>query len=140
LEWGVLKHKCIVVNVYSKCDLATKRKLWERLVLARRNLGRGAWCILGDFNTVGDMDERRGVHLAGSGTNNLEISLFNDFKREVDLVDQNVLGRHFTWYHANGVAMSRIDRVLILEEWNRWWGIRLCGYPRDVGGRLGLGA
>jgi len=27
LDWGVLKHRCYIVNVYSKCDLAAKRRL-----------------------------------------------------------------------------------------------------------------
>lgn len=45
LDWGVLKQKCFVVNVYSKCDLPAKRRLWERLVDLRRSLGEGAWCI-----------------------------------------------------------------------------------------------
>jgi len=104
LEWGVLKRKCIVINVYSKCDLAAKKRLWEKLVLARNNLGSGAWCILGDFHSVGDGAERRGVHLDASSTNNLEITLFNAFKREVDS-----------------------------EEWNRWWGdSALWVLPRDV--------
>lgn len=28
LDWGVLRHKCYIVNVYSKCDLPAKRRLW----------------------------------------------------------------------------------------------------------------
>jgi len=29
LEWGVEKKRCIVVNIYSKCDLVAKRRMWE---------------------------------------------------------------------------------------------------------------
>jgi hypothetical protein len=29
---GVEKKRCIVVNVYSKCDLVAKRRMWEALV------------------------------------------------------------------------------------------------------------
>jgi len=25
LEWGVLNHKCVIINVYSKCDLEAKK-------------------------------------------------------------------------------------------------------------------
>jgi len=44
-----------------------------------------------------------------------------------------VLGRRFTWYHPNGRSMSRIDRMLISEEWNRYWGeTTLWVLHRDV--------
>jgi len=39
LEWGVEKKKCIVINVYSKCDLPEKRRLWE--CLAEEHSSRG---------------------------------------------------------------------------------------------------
>jgi len=35
LEWGVEKKRCVVVNVYSKCDLVGRRSLWEALVVER---------------------------------------------------------------------------------------------------------
>jgi len=133
LEWGVNKHKCIVINVYSKCDFAAKKILWDRLVLARRNLGQGAWRILGDFNTVGERGERRGVNEETTGSHIVEMNFFNAFKRNVELEDKNVFGRRFTWYHLNGISMSRIDHVLISDEWSRCWGdSALWVLPRDV--------
>jgi hypothetical protein len=63
----------------------------------------------------------------------LEMFLFNNFIGEVDLEDLNVLGRRFSWYHPNGRSMSRIDRVLISEEWSQIWGENsLWVLPRDV--------
>jgi len=51
----------------------------------------------------------------------------------MDLEDLNVLGRRFTWYHPNGCSMSRIDRVLVSEEWENVWGDNaLWVLPRDV--------
>jgi len=132
LDWGVLKHRCYIVNVYSKCDLPAKKRLWERLVELRKTLGEGVWCILGDFNTVCSSDER-GANNRGSSSQRDEIFLFNNFVRDVDLEDLNVLGRRFTWYHPNGRAMSRIDRVLVSEEWGSLWGdSSLWVLPRDV--------
>jgi len=75
----------------------------------------GAWCILEDFNTVCRSGERRGVHDEVKSSQRDKIILFNTL-REVELEDLNLLGRCFTWYHPNGRAMSRIDRVLISEE------------------------
>jgi hypothetical protein len=133
MEWGVKKIKCMMINVYSKCDLAAKKRLWDRLVVARKNLGIGAWCVLGDFNAVAEMDERRGVNDDANGSFRMESTLFKAFRREMELEDQRVLGRNFTWFHPNGIAMSRIDRVLISNEWNQCWGdTALWVLPRDV--------
>jgi len=132
-DWGIDKQICIIINVYSKCDLADKKRLWARLILARRNLGCGAWCIMGDFNVVGEREERRGVNEEVTGSHVVEMALYKAFRREIDLEDKKVVGRRFTWYHSNGISMSRIDRVLISEEWNRAWGdSTLWVLPRDV--------
>ena len=51
----------------------------------------------------------------------------------MNVEDLNVLGCRFTWYHPNGRPMSRIDRVLISEEWSQIWGENaLWVLPRDV--------
>ena len=133
LEWGVVRHRCIVINVYSKCDLEEKKKLWDSLIEVRSALGDGAWCILGDFNAVGRRDERRGVNAEASASQVTEMGLYNNFVRDVEFADLNVLGRRFTWFHPNGRAMSRIVRVLISEERsNLWGGSSLWVLLRDV--------
>jgi hypothetical protein len=54
-------------------------------------------------------------------------------KIQLELVDIPLLGRKFTWYHASGRLMSRIDRVLISDEWaQRWGNVALWAIPRDV--------
>jgi len=60
--------------------------------------------------------------------------------------DVNILGRKFTWYHPNGRAMSRLDRMLISEEWVQQWGsvvvqnILRGKYPLKIGsGRCWMG-
>jgi len=122
-----------VVNVYSKCDLAAKRRLWETLVEERATRGGGAWCVLGDFNVVCRRDEMRGANEEATSGQLLEMYLFNNFIGEMDLQDLNVLGRRFTWYHPNGRSMSRIDRVLISEDWSQMWGDNsLWVLSRDV--------
>lgn len=133
LEWGAKKIKCIIINVYSKCDLQSKKRLWERLVLARTNLERWAWCILRDFNVVGEREERRGINDEATGSQIIEMTLYKAFARDVELEDKNVLGRKFTWYHSNGRSMSRIDHVLVSDEWKRAWGdSALWVLPRDA--------
>jgi hypothetical protein len=64
---------------------------------------------------------------------NLEMRLFGRFVEELELLDIPIVGRRFTWFHANGIAMSRIDRLLVSSEWLEMWGncsIWVC--PRDV--------
>jgi exonuclease III len=89
--------------------------------------------IIVEFNVVRRRDERRGVNVEASSVQILEMFLFNAFLGDVDLEDLNVLGRRFTWYHPNGRSMSRIDRMLISEEWANVWGENaLWVLPRDV--------
>jgi hypothetical protein len=107
--------------------------LWESILEERGRRGDGAWCVLGDFNVVGRRDERRGVNDEASTAQVLEMYLYNNFVGEMELEDLNVLGRRYTWYHPNGRSMSRIDRVLISEEWSQIWGENsLWVLPRDV--------
>jgi len=133
LDWGVLKHRCVIISVYAKCDLAAKRRLWDKLLQVRRVVGEAVWCILGDFNAVRNADERRGINFDLSNTHALEMNYFNSFLREMEVEDQNLLERRYTWFHPNGCAMSRIDRILVSEEWNEVWGdSSLWVLPRDI--------
>lgn len=89
--------------------------------------------MMGDFNSVRARDERRGVQEVEPSGYRREMRLFNDFFDKVELEDKNTLGRKFTWFHSNGVAMSRIDRVLVSEDWELVWGSPSLGVlPRDV--------
>jgi exonuclease III len=133
LEWGRTKTICIIVNVYSKCDLASKRNLWSSLLNCKRGIGDGCWCVVGDFNAVCRVEERVGVTAEDRRTSALEVREFCNFMEELELVDLPLLGRRFTWYQPNCRAMSRIDRVLISDEWAlRWGSVALWALPRDV--------
>jgi hypothetical protein len=124
---------CIVVNVYSKCDIASKRNLWSNLLICKRGIGEGRWCMVGDFNAVCSMEERVGVNAEDGRMSTTEVIKFQNFVEELELVDLALLERRFTWYQASGRAMSRIDRILISDEWAQRWGIVvLWVFPRDV--------
>ncbi|WJX32289.1 hypothetical protein P8452_20632 [Trifolium repens] len=120
-----------VINVYSKCNLRDKRKLWQEVLMTRGGFREIAWCIVGDFNSVSNINERRGVG-SGSGVGR-EIQEFGAFLRQLDMVDMPLLGRQFTWFHNNGCTMSRLDRVLLSNEWLSLWGNAVVWVaPRDV--------
>jgi hypothetical protein len=56
LEWGLEKTICLVVNVYLKCDINAKRRLWNNILTRTRGVGDGKWCIVGDFNAICSSD------------------------------------------------------------------------------------
>jgi hypothetical protein len=133
LEWGVRKDICYVVNVYAKCDFNAKRRLWENIIMSKGGFGGGLWCVVGDFNAVRRRGERRGVGLLTPSAYTMEMREFDRFIGVMNLEDLNPLGGNFTWFHPNGVAMSRIDRVMVSEEWLNVWGPQILRVlPRDV--------
>jgi hypothetical protein len=95
LEWGVLKTICFVINVYSKCDLVSKRSLWSSIILSKRHYGSGNWCVVGDFNAIVLPEERRGVSVDTSVS--MEMRDFRGFVEESELIDLPLLNRRFTW-------------------------------------------
>ena len=99
---------CHLVNVYSPCSLAGKRRLWEDLRRVRHELGGDNWCVSGDFNAVLDRSERRGV----SASSRTEMQEFKTLVEDLELTDLPALGNKFTYFANDGVTMSRIDRFL----------------------------
>lgn len=128
--WGKERVKVSVINVYAPCDMSGKRLLWEELASQLDNRGGDKWCILGDFNSIKDVSERKGV----VGNNrSMEMQLFGDFISGVVLIDLPLIGRKYTWYKSDGSAMSQLDRFLILEEWlNEWPNLSQWGLKRSV--------
>ncbi|KAK2442416.1 hypothetical protein QL285_013611 [Trifolium repens] len=112
--------RCCVINVYAKCNITDKRRLWREVLMSRRGFGEVAWCIVGDFNSVLNSNERRGVRMANLVTN--EMVEFGNFVRDLEMIDMPLLGRQYTWFHPNGFTMSRLDRMLISSDWLALWG------------------
>jgi hypothetical protein len=64
---------------------------------------------------------------------------FDDFLEELELIDLPLVGRRFTWFHPNGIAMSRLDRILISSSYGDLWGDFLARVlDRDVADHCSL--
>jgi exonuclease III len=114
--------KCFVINVYSKCNIRDKRRMWGDILMSKRGFGEGLWCVCGDFNSVRESQERRGIHDGGNGDHSSEMVAFDSFLNNLELVDMPLVGRSFTWFHPNGISMSRLDRILVSSAWFDVWG------------------
>jgi hypothetical protein len=77
---------------------------------------RGAWLLLGDFNSILSPSEKCGGHDFGSSSHN-ELT---DFVNSNALVDLGFVGNRFTWSnHISGSAniRERLDRGFANQNW-----------------------
>ncbi|KAJ0527046.1 putative RNA-directed DNA polymerase [Helianthus annuus] len=109
-----------VVNVYAPRDVSERRSLWNRL-LAIRSQHPGLWVIIGDFNEVRYLEDR--LH---SKFDNRGAFLFNEFIRDAGLNEYRMGGCDFTYMPYNGSSMSKIDRVLVCEDFMCLWPYAKC--------------
>ncbi|XP_068461596.1 uncharacterized protein [Phaseolus vulgaris] len=107
--------RCVVVNVYAACNLKEKKILWEELSNIMSASQDVVWCLCGDFNAVRSPSERKGSMVRGDQSK--EIEGFNNFIESNKLIEIPSVGKRFTWFNSNGLAKSRLDRVLVSEEW-----------------------
>ncbi|XP_058767474.1 uncharacterized protein LOC131641186 [Vicia villosa] len=108
-----------VVSVYSSCLLFKKKELWENLVHVKSSFTDGNWIIGGDFKAIKNSSKRKGR--MGREVDN-GADHFWKFIDDMDLVDVPCKGKRFSWYSGNGMAMSRIDRFLVLDVIVNRWG------------------
>jgi len=108
-----------MVNVYVACSLNDKKTLWEDLSNIKRASQEKAWCFCGDFNAVRSCTERKGTRVGVDHSR--EIVGFNSFIEANLLLDLPIVGKKYTWFKSNGSAKSRIDRVLVSEDWLTRW-------------------
>ncbi|KAK2440720.1 hypothetical protein QL285_012099 [Trifolium repens] len=107
-----------VANVYAPCEVVAKQRLWDSLTARMQVLSGMRVCVCGDFNAVRSTDERRST---SSGQRPSDYLAFNRFVEDNLLIDLPLCGRKFTWYRGDGLAMSRLNRFLLSEEWCLSW-------------------
>lgn len=60
------------INVYSACDIRSKRKLWNDLPAVKTKFAGENWIFAGDFNAIKDEGESKGAR------NSVNISKLRD--------------------------------------------------------------
>jgi len=93
--------------------------MWKEINLIKQQNSCKMWYLLGDFNFVRKPEERKGIGMGR--TNGKEIREFNNFIDKTSVNDISAVGRKYTWYRPNGTAKSRLDRILLTNEWLEKW-------------------
>ena len=77
-----------------------------------------AWYVNGDFNIIRSAEERRNKV---SSVCYEDFTHFNLFIEDNYLIILPLCGRRITWYHRDGLSMSRLDRFMLSEDWSSLW-------------------
>jgi len=108
-----------LVNVYAPCNAREKTALWEVITNIKLVNQTYNWCVLGDFNAVRRVNERKGKSVRSNQSS--QTKRFNEFIDKNVLLEIRIVGRRFTWYKQNGTIKSRLDRILVSIEWLQEW-------------------
>lgn len=108
----------IIFNVYAPCDFVLKQRLWDRLLPLVLNSDDTCLCLCGDSNSIHSMEEMKGRRVLFRQP---DADSFNHFILDGSLIDLPLCGRLFTWYHGDGISMSRLDRFLLSNKWCAVW-------------------
>ncbi|KAL8481726.1 hypothetical protein ACS0TY_028027 [Phlomoides rotata] len=116
---------CTIVNVYAPNSVALRGELWEILQELVKQASTACVCIVGDFNSIGEENERVGRAMSCDRN---EMTRFNNFIEGSDLVEIQLVGRRYTWYRPDGTCKSKLDRLLVNSNWlNKWPDVILKG-------------
>lgn len=119
--------ECVLVNIYAPNDVSQRSRLWVSLSHLRADFDK-PWCLVGDFNEIRHLGERRGSSRRDKGMRD-----FNQFIENLELTDPPMMGRQFTWCNSNDDGRwSRIDRVLMSSEWVERFNFKLWGLERSL--------
>nr|XP_043615879.1 uncharacterized protein LOC122587779 [Erigeron canadensis] len=88
-----------------------RRELWHDLCIHKVFVHDRPWVILGDFNSSLNLDD----NLLGSSTINIGMRDFREHVKEIEVLDINSSGLHFTWNQKpkKGIGIfKKVDRVM----------------------------
>lgn len=104
---------------YMGCYGFPERRRWEESWNMIRNLSATSvlpWCMIGDFNDMMSMEEKRG----GQRQPRALLNGFFETIMECGLEDLGFTRDIYTWERARGMerwVLERLDRGLAIKEW-----------------------
>lgn len=102
--------------------------LWDLILNYVAALNNSLICVVGDFNAIRSVNERSGRR---STVDYGDIDAFNEFIDQANLFEIPISGRFFTWYRKDRSCKSKLDRMLVNDDWlNRWNNFCLKGGTR----------
>ncbi|GKF26859.1 RNA-directed DNA polymerase, eukaryota, reverse transcriptase zinc-binding domain protein [Tanacetum coccineum] len=113
-DWIPNGTKLLIISIYAPQDLCEKKMLWDYLshVIAQ---WAGEVVVMGDFNEVWKKDERFSSVFNVHGANAFNLFISNTGLEEVPLG-----GCSYTWCHKSASKMSKLDRFLISESFDKF--------------------
>ncbi|KAL8477710.1 hypothetical protein ACS0TY_029852 [Phlomoides rotata] len=116
--WTADNTRCTVNNVYALNNPRHRWELWDTLALVAEQLKDSRVGIIGDFNSIREPSERSGKRQISDPT---DMNNFDDFINLSNLMEIKLFGKKFTWYRPDGTCKTKLDRILVNEEWNTTW-------------------
>jgi len=88
--------------------------MWEEIELIKSVHTYKIWYVLGNFNAVRIPSERKGLSIVSNTT--IDIKRFNEFIENSELLE-------IPFIHIDRTiqSKSRLDRVLVTDEWLQQW-------------------
>lgn len=109
-RWNGISELISIINVYAPQDDGQKRTLWLD-ICSYLATSSNLFCLMGDFNTVRNQDERFGCSFHKRRADD-----FNAFIMAAQLQELQMGGRRFTWVGQGGLKLSKLDRFLLSSE------------------------
>ncbi|KAL8483747.1 hypothetical protein ACS0TY_026433 [Phlomoides rotata] len=116
-RWREDGGEMVIMNVYAPSALSEKEQLWDLIKMVIQQNVEARVCVVGDFNSIRTADERIGRR---EEPDRRDINLFVDFISSSGLVDIPLRGRKFTWYKPDGTCKSKLDRIMVNDDWLEW--------------------
>lgn len=112
--WGSDRIECCLINIYAPCPLPERVRLWDRIHQVIVQNAVSCICVAGDFNSIRREFERVGRRSEFARN---DVEAFDEFIVNAGLIDLPLHGRFYTCYRPDGTFKSRLDRILINNNW-----------------------
>ncbi|XP_019178832.1 PREDICTED: uncharacterized protein LOC109173967 [Ipomoea nil] len=104
-----------MTGFYGEFDRSRRHITWNLLRQLKED-SQAPWVVVGDFNDIASLAEKRGVHPHPSAL----IEGFNDALEDCGLVDLGMVGGRYTWVKGRGTdawVEERLDRAVATLDW-----------------------